>query len=214
MNENLAHFIDHTNLSPDAKSIDIEDLCSEAIKYDFASVCLNPVYVPIAKSILKDSKPIICSVVGFPLGADSAEMKYAEARFLIFNGVEEIDMVLNIGALKERNTNIIQKEIKKVVDAAEGKIVKVIIETCLLNNHEKVLASKIVKDCGANFVKTSTGFSASGATIDDVKLIKKTIGDEIGIKASGGIKTKEEVISFIQAGADRIGTSNGVKIVS
>ena len=212
--KNLAHFIDHTNLSPDAKSIDIENLCSEAIKYDFASVCLNPVYVPIAKSILKDSKPIICSVVGFPLGADSAEMKYAEARFLIFNGVEEIDMVLNIGALKERNTNIIQKEIKKVVDAAEGKIVKVIIETCLLNNHEKVLASKIVKDCGANFVKTSTGFSASGATIDDVKLIKKTIGDEIGIKASGGIKNKEEVISFIQAGADRIGTSNGVKIVS
>ena len=212
--KNLAHFIDHTNLSPDAKSIDIEDLCSEAIKYDFASVCLNPVYVPIAKSILKDSKPIICSVVGFPLGADSAEMKYAEARFLIFNGVEEIDMVLNIGALKEKNTNIIQKEIKKVVDAAEGKIVKVIIETCLLNNHEKVLASKIVRDCGANFVKTSTGFSASGATIDDVKLIKKTIGDEIGIKASGGIETKEEVISFIQAGADRIGTSNGVKIVS
>ena len=212
--KNLAHFIDHTNLSPDAKSIDIEDLCSEAIKYDFASVCLNPVYVPIAKSILRDSKPIICSVVGFPLGADSAEMKYAEARFLIFNGVEEIDMVLNIGALKEKNTNIIQKEIKKVVDAAEGKIVKVIIETCLLNNHEKVLASKIVRDCGANFVKTSTGFSAFGATIDDVKLIKKTIGDEIGIKASGGIKTKEEVISFIQAGADRIGTSNGVKIVS
>ena len=212
--KNLAHFIDHTNLSPDAKSIDIEDLCSEAIKYDFASVCLNPVYVPIAKSILKDSKPIICSVVGFPLGADSAEMKYAEARFLIFNGVEEIDMVLNIGALKERNTNIIQKEIKKVVDAAEGKIVKVIIETCLLNNHEKVLASKIVRDCGANFVKTSTGFSASGATIDDVKLIKKTIGGEIGIKASGGIKNKEEVISFIQVGADRIGTSNGVKIVS
>ena len=212
--KNLAQFIDHTNLSPDAKTIDIEGLCSEAIKYDFASVCLNPVYVPIAKSILKDSKPIICSVVGFPLGADSAEMKYAEARFLIFNGVEEIDMVLNIGALKERNTNIIQKEIKKVVDAAEGKIVKVIIETCLLNNHEKVLASKIVRDCGANFVKTSTGFSASGATIDDVKLIKKTIGDEIGIKASGGIKTKEEVISFIQAGADRIGTSNGVKIVS
>ena len=212
--KNLAHFIDHTNLSPDAKSIDIEDLCSEAIKYDFASVCLNPVYVPIAKSILKDSKPIICSVVGFPLGADSAEMKYAEARFLIFNGVEEIDMVLNIGALKERNTNIIQKEIKKVVDAAEGKIVKVIIETCLLNNHEKVLASKIVRDCGANFVKTSTGFSASGAKIDDVKLIKKTIGDEIGIKASGGIKNKEEAISFIQVGADRIGTSNGVNIVS
>jgi deoxyribose-phosphate aldolase len=160
--KNLAHFIDHTNLSPDAKSIDIEDLCSEAIKYDFASVCLNPVYVPIGKSILKDSKPIICSVVGFPLGADSAEMKYAEARFLIFNGVEEIDMVLNIGALKERNTNIIQKEIKKVVDAAEGKIVKVIIETCLLNNHEKVLASKIVRDCGANLVKTSTAWCPGG----------------------------------------------------
>ena len=211
---NLSRLIDHTNLKSDTKKSDIITLSEEAINLGFASVCVNPVHIKIAFSVLKNENPKVGTVIGFPLGADSAEMKYAEARFLIFNGVEEIDMVLNIGALKERNTNIIQKEIKKVVDAAEGKIVKVIIETCLLNNNEKVLASKIVKDCGADFVKTSTGFSESGATIDDVKLIKKTIGDEIGIKASGGIKTKEEAISFIQAGADRIGTSNGVKIVS
>ena len=154
--KNLAHFIDHTNLKPDAQETDIKVLCNEAIKYDFASVCINPVYVPIAKSLLRDANSLVCSVVGFPLGADSAEMKYAEARFLIFNGVDEIDMVINIGSLKERRTNIVKKEIKKVVDAAEGKIVKVIIETSLLENDEKILACNLVKDCGANFVKTST----------------------------------------------------------
>ena len=212
--KNLAHFIDHTNLKPDAQETDIKVLCNEAIKYDFASVCINPVYVPIAKSLLRDANSLVCSVVGFPLGADSAEMKYAEARFLIFNGVDEIDMVINIGSLKERRTNIVKKEIKKVVDAAEGKIVKVIIETSLLENDEKILASNLVKDCGANFVKTSTGFSKGGATIEDVELIKETVGDAIGIKASGGIKNKEAAISFIQAGASRIGTSNGVKIIS
>lgn len=212
--KNLAHFIDHTNLKPDAQETDIKVLCNEAIKYDFASVCINPVYVPIAKSLLRDANSLVCSVVGFPLGADSAEMKYAEARFLIFNGVDEIDMVINIGSLKERRTNIVKKEIKKVVDAAEGKIVKVIIETSLLENDEKILACNLVKDCGANFVKTSTGFSKGGATIEDVELIKETVGDAIGIKASGGIKNKEAAISFIQAGASRIGTSNGVKIIS
>tara|TARA_Y100000588_G_scaffold383692_1_gene473560 strand:+ start:16 stop:657 length:642 start_codon:yes stop_codon:yes gene_type:complete len=212
--KNLAHFIDHTNLKPDAQETDIKVLCNEAIKYDFASVCINPVYVPIAKSLLRDANSLVCSVVGFPLGADSAEMKYAEARFLIFNGVDEIDMVINIGSLKERRTNIVKKEIKKVVDAAEGKIVKVIIETSLLENDEKILACNLVKDCGANFVKTSTGFSKVGATIEDVELIKETVGDAIGIKASGGIKNKEAAISFIQAGASRIGTSNGVKIIS
>ena len=212
--KNLAHFIDHTNLKPDAQETDIKVLCNEAIKYDFASVCINPVYVPIAKSLLRDANSLVCSVVGFPLGADSAEMKYAEARFLIFNGVDEIDMVINIGSLKERRTNIVKKEIKKVVDAAEGKIVKVIIETSLLENDEKILACNLVKDCGANFVKTSTGFSKVGATIEDVELIKETVGDAIGIKASGGIKNKEDAISFIQAGASRIGTSNGVKIIS
>ena len=212
--KSLAHFIDHTNLSPVAQERDIKVLCDEAIKYDFVSVCLNPVYVPIAKSFLKNKNIRVCSVVGFPLGADSAEMKYAEARFLIFNGVDEIDMVMNIGSLKEKRTNIVKNEIKKVVDAAEGKIVKVIIETSLLDNDEKILASNLVEDCGANFVKTSTGFSDGGATIEDVKLIKKAVGSQIGVKASGGIETKASAISFIEAGADRIGTSSGVKIIS
>ena len=212
--ENLAHFIDHTNLSPDAKSIDIEDLCSEAIKYDFASVCLNPVYVPIAKSILKDSKPIICSVVGFPLGADSAEMKYAEARYLIHQGAEELDMVINIGALKNGETTILSKEIARVVDAADGHCVKVIIETCLLTKEEKILASTIAEDQGADFVKTSTGFSTGGATIDDIRLIRKTVGKEMGIKASGGIRTLLDIEAMVEAGANRIGTSKGVEIFS
>ena len=211
--KNLAQFIDHTNLHPCAKKTDIGLLCDEAIKYDFASVCINPFYVPFAKTRLKDKNPKVCSVVGFPLGSNSVEMKYAEARFLIFNGADEIDMVMNIGALKDERINIIKKEIEKVVAAAEERIVKVIIETSLLENDEKILASNLVKECGANFVKTSTGFSIGGATIKDVELIKKTVGDKIGVKASGGIKTKEEAISFIQVGADRIGTSNGVKII-
>ena len=211
---NLASLIDHTNLNSDAVKDDIKLLCEEAIKYDFASVCINPVYVPYAKSILIDKNPRVCSVVGFPLGADSEEMKYAEARFLIFQGADEIDMVLNIGYLKERRINKINNEIKKVVEAADGNCVKVIIETSLLDNEEKILASNLAQDCGANFVKTSTGFFKGGATIEDVELIKKTVGDEIGIKASGGIKTKESAISFIQAGANRIGTSRGVEIMS
>ncbi len=212
--DHLATFIDHTNLNPDASEFDIKKLCNEAIKYNFASVCINPVHVPLAKSILKDKKPRVCSVVGFPLGADSEEMKYAETRFLIFNGVDEIDMVLNIGYLKERKIKIVQNEIKKVVEAADGNCVKVIIETSLLDNDEKILSSKIVKDCGANFVKTSTGFFKEGATLDDVQLIKQTVGNEIGIKASGGIKTRESALAFIEAGADRIGTSSGVMIIS
>ena len=210
----LSSLIDHTNLRPDALHSDIEILCKEAIQYKFASVCINPVYVSYAKSILKDENPKVCSVVGFPLGADSEEMKYAEARFLIFQGVDEIDMVMNIAFLKERKLDLVKNEIKKVVEAADGNCVKVIIETSLLNQDEKALACNIAMESGAAFVKTSTGFSSSGATLEDVRLIKKLVGDRVGIKASGGIKTKNEALKLIEAGATRIGTSRGVEIIS
>ena len=210
----LSSLIDHTNLRPDALHSDIEILCKEAIQYKFASVCINPVYVSYAKSILKDENPKVCSVVGFPLGADSEEMKYAEARFLIFQGVDEIDMVMNIAFLKERKLDLVKNETKKVVKAADGNCVKVIIETSLLNQDEKALACNIVMESGAAFVKTSTGFSSSGATLEDVRLIKKLVGDRVGIKASGGIKTKNEALKLIEAGATRIGTSRGVEIIS
>jgi len=209
----LSSLIDHTNLRPDALHSDIEILCKEAIQYKFASVCINPVYVSYAKSILKDENPKVCSVVGFPLGADSEEMKYAEARFLIFQGVDEIDMVMNTAFLKERKIDLVKNEIKKVVEAADGNCVKVIIETSLLNQDEKALACNIVMESGAAFVKTSTGFSYSGATLEDVRLIKKVVGDRVGIKASGGIKTKNEALKLIEAGATRIGTSRGVEII-
>ena len=209
----LSSLIDHTNLRPDALHSDIEILCKEAIQYKFASVCINPVYVSYAKSILKDENPKVCSVVGFPLGADSEEMKYAEARFLIFQGVDEIDMVMNTAFLKERKLDLVKNEIKKVVEAADGNCVKVIIETSLLNQDEKALACNIVMESGAAFVKTSTGFSSSGATLEDVRLIKKVVGDRVGIKASGGIKTKNEALKLIEAGATRIGTSRGVEII-
>ena len=209
----LSSLIDHTNLRPDALHSDIEILCKEAIQYKFASVCINPVYVSYAKSILKDENPKVCSVVGFPLGADSEEMKYAEARFLIFQGVDEIDMVMNIAFLKERKLDLVKNEIKKVVEAADGNCVKVIIETSLLNQDEKALACNIVMESGAAFVKTSTGFSSPGATLEDVRLIKKAVGDRVGIKASGGIKTKNEALKLIEAGATRIGTSRGVEII-
>ena len=210
----LSNLIDHTNLRPDALHSDIEILCKEAVQYKFASVCINPVYVSYAKSILKDENPKVCSVVGFPLGADSEEMKYAEARFLIFQGVDEIDMVMNTAFLKERKLDLVKNEIKKVVEAADGNCVKVIIETSLLNQDEKALACNIVMESGAAFVKTSTGFSSSGATLEDVRLIKKLVGDRVGIKASGGIKTKNEALKLIEAGATRIGTSRGVEIIS
>ena len=210
----LSSLIDHTNLRPDALHSDIEILCKEAVQYKFASVCINPVYVSYAKSILKDENPKVCSVVGFPLGADSEEMKYAEARFLIFQGVDELDMVMNIAFLKERKLDLVKNETKKVIEAADGNCVKVIIETSLLNQDEKALACNIVMESGAAFVKTSTGFSSSGATLEDVRLIKKVVSDRVGIKASGGIKTKNEALKLIEAGATRIGTSRGVEIIS
>lgn len=211
---NVSHYIDHTNLRQGALQSEIMDLCEQGINFDFASVCVNPVHVPLVVSILKDERPKTCAVIGFPLGADSFEMKFAEARFLVHQGAEELDMVLNIGALKQGEVRVIEKEIDQVVDAADGNCVKVIIETCLLTEEEKILACEIARSAGAKFVKTSTGFSSGGATVEDVKLIRKTVGSDMGVKASGGIRTLDDLRVMVSAGADRIGTSNGVEMVS
>ncbi|MDP6169240.1 MAG: deoxyribose-phosphate aldolase [Candidatus Marinimicrobia bacterium] len=210
----ISHYIDHTNLRQDALESEMIVLCEEAINFGFASVCVNPVHVQMVNSILKHEGPKTCTVIGFPLGADSSEMKFAEARFLVHQGAEELDMVLNVGALKQGELQVIENEIGQVVDAADGNCVKVIIETCLLTREEKIVASKIARSVGANFVKTSTGFSSGGATVEDVKLIRKTVGEGMGVKASGGIRTLDQLRSMVSAGADRIGTSSGVEMVS
>ena len=209
----IAHLIDHTNLKPDASESDIIKLCEETVDHGFASACVNPIFVPLAASFLREKKPKVCTVIGFPLGTDSAEMKFAEARFLIHQGAEELDMVLNIGALKEGNIDIIQREIGQVVNAADGNCVKVIIETCLLSTDEKVLACTLAQNSGADFVKTSTGFSSAGAIIEDVELMRETVGDEMGVKASGGIKTAADAKAMVDAGANRIGTSSSISII-
>ena len=211
---NVSKYIDHTNLRPDAIESDIIKLCKEALAFKFASVCINPIHVPLAVSILQNEKIKVSTVVGFPLGATSSEMKFAESRFLTHQGAEELDMVINIGALKQKEYGIVENDIARVVDAADGNPVKVIIETCLLNEEEMLRACKIILNAGAAYVKTSTGFSTEGARVEDIKLIKKNVGKDLGIKASGGIKTLEEVELMISAGANRIGTSKTVIIVS
>ena len=214
MIESVSTYIDHTNLSQTASKSDIENLCEEAVDNNFASVCVNPVFVPLASEILNSRNPKVCTVVGFPLGADSPEMKFAESRYLTYQGAEELDMVINISALKEGDTRFIQSEIEKVVDAADGNCVKVIIETCLLTDEEKKIVSELAVNAGADFIKTSTGFSFSGATEEDIKLIRKTIGSDMGIKASGGIKTLTDLKILVKAGANRIGTSNAISIIN
>ena len=210
----ISELIDHTNLSQDAVVDDIIKLCEEAVKFGFAAVCVNPIHVELVSSIIKNEESKVCTVIGFPLGADSSEMKFAETRFLVYQGAEELDMVLNVGALKQGEIGIIEDEIDKVVNASNGRCVKVIIETCLLSKAEKILACKIAREKGANFIKTSTGFSFGGATIDDVKLIRQTVGEDMGVKASGGIKTLPQLQSMVEVGANRIGTSNGVHLVT
>jgi len=214
MIESVSTYIDHTNLSQTASKLDIENLCEQAVDNDFASVCVNPVFVPLASEILNSKNPKVCTVVGFPLGADSPEMKFAESRYLTYQGAEELDMVINISALKEGDTRFIQSEIEKVVDAADGNCVKVIIETCLLTDEEKKIVSELAVNAGADFIKTSTGFSFLGATEEDVKLIRKTVGSDMGIKASGGIKTLTDLKILVKAGANRIGTSNAISIIN
>lgn len=211
---NIASYIDHTLLKPESTKEQVIQLCKEAAEYEFASVCINPSYVETAAAELKDSKVKVCTVIGFPLGASTSETKAFETTDAIAKGAEEIDMVVNIGAIKSGNSELVKNDILAVVTAAKGKaIVKVIIETCLLTDEEKVLASRLSKEAGADFVKTSTGFSTGGATIEDVKLMRKTVGAELGVKASGAVRSLEDVQAMIEAGASRIGASSGVKIM-
>jgi deoxyribose-phosphate aldolase len=211
----IAGLIDHTLLKPEATEADIRKICGEARVYGFASVCVNPYWVPVVAAELAGSAVKVCSVIGFPLGASVMEIKIAETRAAVRAGAHEIDMVLNIGELRSGNHNAVAEDIHAVVDAAHtgGAIVKVIIETALLDDEQKTVACTLSKEAGADFVKTSTGFAAHGATVEDVALMRKTVGAEMGVKASGGIRTLEDLRKMVAAGATRIGTSAGVKIV-
>lgn len=206
-------YIDHTLLKADANEEQIHALIDEAKEYQFASVCVNPTWVKTAANALKDSPVKVCTVIGFPLGASTTTVKAFEAKDAIANGADEIDMVINIGALRSRNYKLVEDDIKAVVESSGTKLVKVIIETCLLTDDEKVKACQLAKSAGADFVKTSTGFSIGGATIEDIALMRKTVGPDMGVKASGGARTLEAAQAFIKAGATRIGTSSGVAIM-
>jgi len=213
-NSKIAKMIDHTLLKADATKEQIHTLCLEAKEYSFASVCVNPTWVPYCADLLKDTNVKVCTVIGFPLGANTPETKAFEAKTAIENGASEVDMVINIDALKSGDEELVEKDIKAVVETARGKaLTKVIIETCLLTEDEKVRACQIAVQAGADFVKTSTGFSTGGATAEDIALMRKTVGPEIGVKASGGVRSAEDAEAMIQAGATRIGASSGVKIV-
>jgi len=207
--------IDHTLLKPDATQQEIAQLCYEARKYGFASVCVNPTWVSLCAELLKGSSAKVCTVIGFPLGATASETKAFETENAIRQGATEIDMVINIGALKARDLELVAKDIRGVVNVAHphGAIVKVIIETVLLNDEEKTIACLLSKEAGADFVKTSTGFAGGGATVHDVELMRKTVGPQMGVKASGGVRTFEDAENMIKAGATRIGASAGVKII-
>lgn len=211
--QNINQLIDHTILKPEASIDDVRKLCIEAKEYNFYSVCVNSAYVNVAYNFLLHSNVKVCSVVGFPLGAMIKEAKAYEAKFAVDSGAEEIDMVINIGLLKSGKIDLFERDIKKVREACKASVLKVIIETCLLDDKEKILACKIAKEYGADFVKTSTGFSTGGATEHDVELMRKTVGDKMGVKASGGIKTYEDAIKMINAGANRLGTSSGIAII-
>lgn len=212
---NIAKMIDHTVLKADATTEAVTKLCNEAIEYGFASVCVNTCHVALVSKLLAGSDSKTCCVVGFPLGAMVTSAKVFETKEAIRLGAEEIDMVINIGALKDCNYELVYEDIKAIVDAAEKKaIVKVIIETCLLTDIEKVKVCELSVKAGADFVKTSTGFSTGGATAADVSLMKKAVAGQALVKASGGIRNKEDLIAVIKAGADRIGTSNGVSLIS
>ena len=213
--KSLARRIDHTLLKPDATADQIAQLCFEARKYHFASVCVNPTYVKLCSDLLKGTDVKVCTVIGFPLGATSTEVKAFETQNAIEHGATEIDMVINIGALKAGDNDLVAKDIREVVKVAHnsGAIVKVIIETALLTDEEKIVACLLAKEAGADFVKTSTGFSSGGATVHDVALMRKAVGPELGVKAAGGIHSQEEAKQMIAAGATRLGASAGVKII-
>ena len=210
---NYAKYIDHTLLKPNATLDDIYTLCNEAKEYDFMSVCVNPFFVPFATEYLEGTGVKVCTVIGFPLGATFTKAKIDEARLALDQGADEIDMVINIGMLKAHQYQYVQDEIRYIREATRGHILKVIIETCLLTDEEIVAACLASKEAGADFVKTSTGFSSGGATIEAVRLMRQTVGEDMGVKASGGIRTHEDMMKMIEAGANRIGTSAGPKIV-
>ena len=210
----LNKYIDHTILKPETTQEQVEKILSEAKEYDFASVCVNPTWVSLAAESLKDTDVKVCTVIGFPLGANTSAVKAFETKDAIANGADEIDMVINVGALKAGNDAFVLDDIKAVVDASGDKLVKVIIEACLLTDDEKVRACQLSKEAGADYVKTSTGFSTGGATVADVALMRKTVGPDMGVKASGGARSYEDAIAFIEAGASRIGASSGVAIMN
>ncbi|WP_028982889.1 deoxyribose-phosphate aldolase [Sporolactobacillus terrae] len=211
----LASYIDHTVLKPEATEAEIFRITDEAKKFGFASVCINPCWVRLAADQLKGSKTKVCTVIGFPLGASTSEAKAFETKDAIAKGADEVDMVINIGALKSGQTDAVESDIGAVVAAANKQaLVKVIIEACLLSDDEKVLACQLAVQAGADYVKTSTGFSSGGATVKDVALMRKTVGSGIGVKAAGGIHSKADAEAMIEAGASRIGASSGVKIIA
>ncbi|WP_163854194.1 deoxyribose-phosphate aldolase [Paenibacillus elgii] len=214
-NNEIARLIDHTLLKADASREGVIRLAEEAKQYRFASVCVNPAQVKTAYEVLKDTPDVkVCTVIGFPLGATMPEVKAFEVREAIAAGATEVDMVINIGALKDKQDDLVEQDIRAVVEAAKGKaLTKVIIETCLLTDEEKERACRLAVKAGADFVKTSTGFSTGGATAEDIALMRKTVGPDIGVKASGGVRSLEDVQAMIKAGATRIGSSSGVSIV-
>lgn len=209
----LNKYIDHTYLKAFGTESDIKKLCSEAREYNFMSVCVNPSFVKLAKKELEGTDVKVCTVIGFPLGQNTSEVKAFEAKEAIENGASEVDMVINISLLKDRKYEEFKEDIIKVREASRGYLLKVIIETCYLTDEEKKKACELAMLCGADFVKTSTGFGTGGATKEDVKLMRETVGDELGVKASGGVRTKEDALTMIENGATRIGTSNGIDIV-
>ncbi|WP_417201882.1 deoxyribose-phosphate aldolase [Acetoanaerobium sticklandii] len=213
--KNLSRYIDHTLLKADATENEVIKLCNEAKEYDFFSVCINPGFVELATKELSESNVAVCTVIGFPLGASTPETKAFETKDAIQKGATEVDMVINISKLKDKKNDEVLEDIKAVVDAADKKaLVKVIIETCLLTDEEKERACKLAKDAGADFVKTSTGFSTGGATKEDIALMRKTVGTEMGVKASGGVRTYEDAVAMIESGATRIGASASIAIVT
>ncbi|MFV8826727.1 deoxyribose-phosphate aldolase [Alkalihalobacterium sp. APHAB7] len=216
MSEKIAEMIDHTLLKAETTKEPIIQLCQEAKEYKFASVCINPTWVKTAYEHLKDTPEVkVCTVIGFPLGASASVVKAFETTKAIEDGATEVDMVINIGALKDKNDQLVEADIKAVVEAAKGKaLTKVIIETSLLTDEEKIRACKLAVQAGADFVKTSTGFSTGGATVEDIRLMRETVGPDIGVKASGGVRDRQGALAMIEAGATRIGASAGIAIVN
>ncbi|MBE5061373.1 deoxyribose-phosphate aldolase [Megamonas funiformis] len=211
---NINKLIDHTALKPNTNKESILKLIAEAKTYDFASVCVNPCWVALAHQELKNTDVKVCTVIGFPLGANTTEVKVFETKDAIEKGAQEIDMVINIAMLKDKEYDYVENEIHQIVEATKDKaIVKVIIEACLLTDEEKIKACELSQKAGADFVKTSTGFSTGGATVHDIALMRKTVGTDMGVKASGGVHTHEEALAMIEAGANRIGASAGVKLL-